>query len=210
MDPFRELPYGPAACDSRIRGRTHVSTRPRAVPLQEILLAPTGASTHVHDDDVTGTQFGHEHFCDVGLEGIFVDRPIKDERRDHAARGQPGEECRRFPMTVRYADAQTLPFWGPAVAPRHIGRSPGLVDEDEPVRVEVGLTVEPGFPPRQDVGTILLRGMRRLFLRVILWRRQKRQSAATLTWAPCAASFSFSSGRVISLVSASAAWMSTA
>ena len=33
---------------------------------------------------------------------------------------------------------QTLPFWGPAVAPRHIGRSPGLVDEDEPVRVEVG------------------------------------------------------------------------
>ena len=65
-------------------------------------------------------------------------------------------------MTMRYADAQTLPFWGPAVAPRHIGRSPGLVDEDEPVRVEVGLTVEPGFPPRQDVGTILLRGMRRL------------------------------------------------
>ncbi len=164
----------------------------------------------VHDDDVTGTQFGHEHFCDVGLEGIFVDRPIEDERRDHAARGQPGEECRRFPMTMRYADAQTLPFWGPAVAPRHIGRSPGLVDEDEPVRVEVGLTVEPGFPPRQDVGTILLRGMRRLFLRVILWRRQNRQSAATLTWAPCAASFSFSSGRVISLVSASAAWMSPA
>jgi hypothetical protein len=113
-------------------------------------------------------------------------------------------------MTVRDADAQTLPFGGSTIAPRHGGRSPRLVDEDEPVRVKIDLTVEPGFTPPQDVGTILLGGMRRLFLRVILWRRQKRQSAATLTWAPCAASFCFSSGRVISLVSASAAWISPA
>src|SRR3982751_6869929 len=32
---------------SRIRGRTHVSTRPRATPLLKISLAPQGASTHV-------------------------------------------------------------------------------------------------------------------------------------------------------------------
>src|SRR3954451_6512883 len=32
---------------SRIKGRTHVSTRPRAAPTQKILLAPKRASTHV-------------------------------------------------------------------------------------------------------------------------------------------------------------------
>src|SRR3954470_23709619 len=32
---------------SRIKGRTHVSTRPRAAPLLKISLAPQGASTHV-------------------------------------------------------------------------------------------------------------------------------------------------------------------
>src|SRR3954471_23398224 len=32
---------------SLIRGRTHVSTRPRATPLLKISLAPQGASTHV-------------------------------------------------------------------------------------------------------------------------------------------------------------------
>ena len=61
-------------------------------------------------------------------------------------------------------------------------------------------------------GTILLRGMRHLFLRVILWwlqKRRKRQSAATLTRAPCAASFSFSSGRAdIARSLRSAAWIS--
>src|SRR3954462_11525544 len=32
---------------SRIKGRTHVSTRPRAAPIPKILLAPERASTHV-------------------------------------------------------------------------------------------------------------------------------------------------------------------
>jgi len=34
----------------RIRGRTHVSTRPRSKLIRKILLASTGASTHVHKD----------------------------------------------------------------------------------------------------------------------------------------------------------------
>src|SRR3954465_14194284 len=46
LDLIRELPSGPAACEP-IKGRTHVSTRPRAAPIQKILLAPKRASTHV-------------------------------------------------------------------------------------------------------------------------------------------------------------------
>src|SRR5215218_9892448 len=48
LDLIHGRPSGPAACEpSRIKGRTHVSARPRAAPLSKISLAPKGASTHV-------------------------------------------------------------------------------------------------------------------------------------------------------------------
>src|SRR5215210_7382421 len=52
LDLISGLPSGPAACDGRIEGRTHVSTRPRATPLSKISLAPKGASTHVANANV--------------------------------------------------------------------------------------------------------------------------------------------------------------
>lgn len=54
------------------------------------------------------------------------------------------------------------------MAARHVCRSPGLVDEDEARRIEIELAVEPFLPPLQDVGAVLLRGMRTLFFRVML------------------------------------------
>src|SRR5215207_972804 len=98
----------------------------------------------------------------------------------------------------------------PPVAPGHVGGSPGLVDEDQPLGIKIELALEPRLAPLADIRPVLLGGMRRLFLRVILWRRQKRQSALTLTCAPCWASRAFNSGRVMSGTSASAAWISSA
>lgn len=57
----------------------------------------------------------------------------------------------------------------------------GLVDEHEALGIEIELAVEPGLALLQDVGPLLLGRVRGLFLRVSLWRRQKRQSAVTLT-----------------------------
>jgi hypothetical protein len=48
--------------------------------LRKILLAPTGASTHVHDDDVAGPERRHEELLDIGFEAFAVDRPIQDAR----------------------------------------------------------------------------------------------------------------------------------
>ena len=53
---------------------------------------------------------------------------------------------------------------------------PGLVDEHQPVRIEIELALEPVLAPLQDVGAVLLGGVRRLFLRVIPWRAKKRRS----------------------------------
>ena len=57
---------------------------------------------------------------------------------------------------------------------RHVGGRPGLVDEDQPVRVKVELVVEPSLPQLQDVGAVLLDSVRSLFLRVKLRRAKKR------------------------------------
>jgi hypothetical protein len=79
-------------------------------------------------------------------------------------------------VAVRHADAQALAARGAAVGSGHVGLGPGLVDEDQPRGVEVGLALEPGLAPLQDVGPILLAGMRGLFLRVIRRRAKKRWS----------------------------------
>src|SRR3954463_1787483 len=111
---------------------------------------------------------------------------------------------------MRHASPQPPTARGPPVAPGHVGRSPGLIDEHQPLGIKVELALEPGLAPLADIRPVLLGGMRGLFLRVILCRRQKRQSALTLTCAPCSAKRAFNSGRVISGTSAKAAWISSA
>ena len=152
---------------SRSRGRTHVSARPRAALFEKILLAPTGASTHVHDDDVALAQFGNKDALDIGLEGVAIDRAVEHKGRDHAARGQAGDESRRFPVAVRDADTQAFAAAAAAVSASHVGRSPGLIDEDQAVGIEIKLAFEPGLAPLQDVGAVLLGRVSGLFLRVM-------------------------------------------
>jgi hypothetical protein len=38
----------------------------------------------VHDDDVGGPQFVHEHLCDIDPEGFVIDRLVQQEWRDEA------------------------------------------------------------------------------------------------------------------------------
>ena len=57
---------------------------------------------------------------------------------------------------------------------RHVGLGPRLIDEDQALRIEVGLAVKPGAAPAQDVRTVLLAGVGRLFFRVMRWRWKKR------------------------------------
>jgi len=42
------------------------------------------------------------------------------------------------------------------MAAGHVGCSPRLIDEDEALRIEIKLAVEPALPLPQDVGTVLL------------------------------------------------------
>ena len=66
-----------------------------------------------------------------------------------------------MPMRDRGATAFAAP--GAATQARHLGRGPGLVDEDQPAGVQIGLALEPGPAPRRDVRPILLGGVRGFF-----------------------------------------------
>jgi hypothetical protein len=74
------------------------------------------------------------------------------------------------------------------VVARHVGRGPCFIDEDQALGIEVELPIEPGFAPLRDVGTILLRGVRRLFLRVMALRTKKRWIVPKPKVRPCALS----------------------
>jgi len=121
----------------------------------------------VHDDDVAGPQFRDQHLGDIGFESVAVDRPVKNEGRDEAAQRQSADEGRRLPVSMRHAHPKSLAASAAPVAARHVGRGPGLVDEDQPVGIEVELILEPLFASDQDVGAVLFGGVRGLFFRVM-------------------------------------------
>lgn len=70
-------------------------------------------------------------------------------------------------MAMRHADPKPLAAPATPVAAGHVGGCPGLVDEHQPVGIEVELILEPLFTPGQDVGAVLFGGVRGLFLRVM-------------------------------------------
>lgn len=97
---------------------------------------------------------------------------------------QAGDEGGGLPVAVRHAGAQPFAARGSAVAACHVGGRPGFVDKDQPFRIEIELAGEPFLAPLQDVGTVLLGRVGRLFLRVIPRRLKNRQIVPSATWTP--------------------------
>jgi hypothetical protein len=77
---------------------------------------------------------------------------------------------------VRHAHPQSLATPAAPVTSGHVGAGPALVHEDQPVGIKIDLAFKPIPPLFQDVWTVLLGGVRGLFLRVRLWRAKKRHS----------------------------------
>jgi hypothetical protein len=113
----------------------------------------------VHDDDIARRERWNQDLIDVGLEPDAINRPVEHHRRYHSCQPQGANESCRFPMAVRNAGAQALSLWSASAASRHIGRRPCFINEHKALWIEVQLSIEPVFPPFQNVGTVLLRGM---------------------------------------------------
>jgi hypothetical protein len=59
--------------------------------------------------------------------------------------------------------SQSIAFRSPSAQRGHVGLDPGLVDEDQTPRIEIGLPRSPASPPMRDVGAGLLKGEQRFF-----------------------------------------------
>src|ERR1700712_2671566 len=101
-------------------------------------------------------------------------------------------------MAMWHTGSQPFAPWRPAIKPGHLGGGCRLVDEHQLLWVEIGLALKPRLAPRQDVGAILLAGMRGLFFSVICRRAKKRHNVAIPTLIPCPASVARNSAKVTS------------
>ena len=117
-----------------------------------------------------GAQRRREDMGDIGFEPLAVDRAIEHHRRDHTVEPETGDQRRRLAVAVREAHAQPLAPRAASMAARHVRRRPGLVDEHQPLGIEIGLRLEPGPALPQDIRTILLDRVAGLFFRVMPWR----------------------------------------
>ena len=97
------------------------------------------------------------------LERGAVDGSAQHERRDHTAHGQPGHERSCVPMAMGNRRPQSFTAWGATMGARHVGFRPGLIDEDQPFGIEIGLAVEPVLSFLQNVRAVLFAGVRGLF-----------------------------------------------
>lgn len=117
----------------------------------------------VHHDDVAGPEHRYELLLDIGAEALAVDWPVEDTRSRETVAAQSAKEGQRAPVAMRSQAAQAFAFLSPAAQRRHIGLDPGLVDENQPARVEAGLPGSPALPAPCNVSAGLLKGEQRFF-----------------------------------------------
>ena len=124
----------------------------------------------VHHHDVAGPELLDQHLLDERLEHIPVHRAINDHRAPHAFDAQCRDERGCLPMAVRRLVDQTLALGARPRSRDMLVFAPffrlGLVDEDQPSRVDAGLRTPPRAASAGDIGAVLLGRMDRLFLKV--------------------------------------------
>jgi hypothetical protein len=116
------------------------------------------AAEIIHHDDVSRQKRGRQHGLDVGFEALAVDRTVKNPRRFDAIMPKGGHEGHGFPMAMRNFGDKPLSSRRPSPQRRHIGLGPRLIDEDQALRRDPALTLNPAGAPLRHVGTIALAG----------------------------------------------------
>jgi hypothetical protein len=114
------------------------------------------AAKIVKNDDIAWLQRGDEDLFGVEPEQLAVDRTIDDPRRVDPVVAQGSEEGHRLPMPIRRLGLEPLTPHAPSPKGRHVGLGPGLIDEDDPSRIDLTLVGLPARPLAGDVRPVLL------------------------------------------------------
>ena len=116
------------------------------------------AAEIVHHDDVPRQKRGRQHGLDIGFEALAVDRTVENPGRFDAIMPKGGYKGHGFPMAVRNFGDKPVSSQRPSPQRRHVGLCPCLVDEDQALRRDPALTLNPSGPPLRHVGTIAFAG----------------------------------------------------
>jgi len=106
---------------------------------------------------------GHQHLLDISKKGFAIDRPINDAGCVDPVGAERGKEGEGSPTPMRNLRHQPCTAGATAMGARHIGLSPGLIDEDDAGRIELALVLLPARPPPCDVRAVLLAGVQAFF-----------------------------------------------
>ncbi len=117
----------------------------------------------VHDDDIAGFQRRRQNLLHIGHEGSAMHGAIEHQGRGHPFQPERADEGGGLPVPVGNRRPAAFAAPRPSITPRHLGRGPGLVDEDQTLGIEIRLALEPGPPAMQNVRTLLLAGVRGFF-----------------------------------------------
>ena len=92
-----------------------------------------------------GLRHRQELLLDIGAEAFAVDRAVEDARSGQPVAAQGAEEGQRAPVAMGCEGPQALAFRAPSAQWSHVGLDPGLVDEDQALRIEALLQGQPVF-----------------------------------------------------------------
>lgn len=117
----------------------------------------------VENDDIAWLQGFDELGFDIGTESLAVDRPIEDPWRLDAIEPQGSNEGHGLPMAVGRIGDKPLAPRAPPTQRRHVRLDPGLIDEDQPCRVNARLVTDPLLASALELWPQLLGGQNRFF-----------------------------------------------
>src|ERR1700681_206054 len=109
------------------------------------------AAEIVHNDDVTRLQGREENSLDVNCEALTVDRAVENPWCLDPIAAQCGQEGCGLPVSVRDLGREAGAARCPAAQGGHVGLGPGLVDEDQTLRIDLTLILLPLRAPAGDI-----------------------------------------------------------
>ena len=119
----------------------------------------------VHDNDLAAMERGKKNLFDINQERLAVDGPFQCKRGLYAIESNCREHRGRLPMSNRSLAQQTLSSRTPAIQTYHVRLGPTFIDKTKAGRIDLARAKFPVLACLPYVGSVLLGGPERLFLK---------------------------------------------
>jgi len=110
----------------------------------------------VHQDDVAAPEGRNKTSLHISQKQGSIHGALKDERCDHPAQAQGADKGDDFPVPVRRVIDEPFANGAAAANTHHGAVRPGLIDKDQPGRVEHALLAHPASARADYIGALLL------------------------------------------------------